>query len=243
MARSGVASRRVCEEMILAGRVQVNGRPVNEVGTTVVPGEDEIRVDGRVLPPPEPSAAYLVYKPRGVVSTVRDPRGRRRVGDLLPAAERRGRRLFPVGRLDLDSEGLIILTDDGDLANRLMHPRYGVRKEYLADVAGVPTETALRRLVRGVELDDGPARALDVRTVGEAAADGVRLRVVMGEGRKREVRRLLAAVGYPVRRLRRVAIGRLRDNRLRPGQWRRLTPEEIAWLWHDGNEPREGDTE
>ncbi len=225
LARAGVGSRRGCEDLIRAGRVTVNGRTA-ELGDRVDPSADRVEVDGERVAV-DPRARYLAFnKPAGVLTTVRDTRGRADLSRFLPG----GDRVFAVGRLDRDSEGLLVLTNDGELANRLMHPRYGVEKEYLAEVEGTPTEHRLARIRRGVELEDGPARALDARAGARAGGRGA-VRLVMGEGRKREVRRLLAAVGLPVRRLVRVRVGPVRLGRLRPGQVRELSPEEVRALY------------
>jgi pseudouridine synthase len=225
LARAGIASRRGAEAVILAGRVRVNGQVVSELGTKVDPERDRIEVDGRQIEV-RPALWLALNKPRGFVSTRRDPQGRRTVYDLLSAEHRT---LFTIGRLDIDSEGLLLLTNDGDAAERLLHPRYGVEREYAADVDGVPTTATLDVLRRGVTLEDGEARARRARLVRE---DGRRARValVMTEGRKREVRRMLEAVGHPVKRLRRVRYGPIRLGELPAGQWRQLEPREVARL-------------
>jgi 23S rRNA pseudouridine2605 synthase len=220
LARVGVGSRRHTELLIAAGRVTVNG-VVAELGRRVDPGSDVVAIDGVPIGV-APGLRYLVlHKPAGVVTTASDPQGRTTVVDLVPNDPR----VFPVGRLDADTEGLLLLTNDGDLANRLAHPAHGVDKEYLAWVEGSPTRGTLRRLREGVELDDGitaPARASLV------APDLVRLTI--HEGRNRQVRRMCAAVGHPVRRLVRVRIGPLADRRLAAGQWRDLTVAEVRSL-------------
>ena len=225
LARGGLGSRRACEELIKEGRVAVNGRPA-ELGDKVDPSADIITVDGdRVAADPE-MRYFLLNKPGGVITTMADPQGRTDITGFLPA----GARVFPVGRLDQDSEGLLILTNDGELANRLTHPRYGVEKEYLAEVDGTPTPKLLSRLKAGVELGDGPAKVLGVR-VASRSGERAALRVVMGEGRKREVRRLLEAVGLPVVRLVRLRQGPLRLQGLGPGEVRPLTPKEVRELY------------
>jgi 23S rRNA pseudouridine2605 synthase len=224
LARAGLGSRRACEDLIREGRVTVNGR-VATLGDRVDPRADRVEVDGGRVPL-DPELRYLaLHKPHGVVTTARDPQGRPDVSRYYPE----GVRVFPVGRLDRDTEGLLLLTNDGELANRLLHPRYGVEREYLAEVEGRPTERALTALRRGVELEDGPARATSVRRV-EGSGERGAVRVVMTEGRKREVRRLLAAVGLPVRRLVRVRVGPIRLGRLRPGEVRELEPAEVREL-------------
>lgn len=218
LAQAGVCSRRAAEELIAAGRVTVNGQPVTVPGTRVDPGADEVRVDGERVRSRAPEWVAL-HKPPGYVSTRHDPQGRRTIYDLLPADLRH---LFSVGRLDADSEGLILLTNDGDAANRLMHPRYQVEREYEAEVAGAPSESVLQRLGAGVELEDGLARAERAELVGRNT-----IRLTLREGRKREVRRMLAALGHPVRRLRRVRYGKVVLGALAPGEWRRLEPHEL----------------
>ncbi|HXF35707.1 MAG TPA: pseudouridine synthase [Actinomycetota bacterium] len=225
LARAGFGSRRACEELIRAGRVRLNGR-VATLGDRVDPVRDMVEVDGSRVNLDPDLRFYALNKPRGVVSTVRDPQGRPDLRPLLPP----GPRVFPVGRLDRDSEGLLLLTNDGELANRLLHPRHGVEKEYLAEVEGEPGEADVRALVRGVRLDDGPARALAARVVGRRRGRAA-LRIVMGEGRKREVRRMLDALGFPVLRLVRLRVGDVRLGRLRPGETRELSPQEVRALY------------
>lgn len=220
LARIGLGSRRHCEELIAAGRVEVNGQ-VAVLGRRVDPGVDLVAVDGVPIGVAPGLRYLLVNKPAGVVCTAADPQGRPTVVELVPADPR----VFPVGRLDSDTEGLLLLTNDGDLAHRLAHPSHGVEKEYLAWVEGRPTRGTLRRLREGVDLEDGrtaPARASLV------APDLVRLTI--HEGRNRQVRRMCAAVGHPVRRLVRVRIGGLADRRLGAGEWRELTSDEVRSL-------------
>lgn len=226
LARAGVASRRRAEELIRAGRVTVNGAVTTEPGTRVDPRRDEVRVDGRLLRGPEPLVYIALHKPAGVVSTARDPRGRRTVLDLVPDL---GVRLYPVGRLDYDSSGLILLTNDGDLALRLTHPRHGAEKVYRVRVEGHPDAAALDRLRRGVRLSDGVTAPAKVREVGRDAA-GSTLEVVLREGRNRQLRRMCAAVGHPVHALVRVGEAGLALGDLPPGAWRRLTEAEVARL-------------
>jgi 23S rRNA pseudouridine2605 synthase len=224
LARAGFGSRRACEELIRDGRVQVGGRTAT-LGDRVDPATDRITVDGSRVNV-DPSVRYLaLHKPAGVVATMRDPQHRRDLTALLPD----GPRVFPVGRLDRDTEGLLLLTNDGELANRLLHPRYGVEKEYLAEVEGQPTQRRLAAIRRGVPLEDGPARALAVRAVASRGGRGA-VRIVMGEGRKREVRRLLAAVDLPVARLIRLRVGPVRLGRMKPGEVRELSPDEVRAL-------------
>ena len=211
--------------MIRAGRVTVNGEPAH-LGQKVDPATARVEVDEVPLPVNPALVYYLVYKPLGVVSTASDPQGRPTVVELAP----REARVYPVGRLDADTEGLLILTNDGDLAARVTHPRHGVPKTYLARVAGEPGRAALRALTTGVTLDDGPARALRARLVGRQPGEAL-VELVMGEGRKREVRRLLEAVGHPVLALVRTAIGAISDPALQPGAWRELTVDEVRSLY------------
>jgi len=220
LARSGIASRRVSEHLIEAGRVTINGQ-VATLGDKA--GEsDRIELDGiPVLTDPD-LVHYLLNKPRDVVSTAQDPEGRSTVVDLVPTDTR----VFPVGRLDADSEGLIIVTNDGDLTQRLTHPSFGVAKEYLAHVEGVPSPSALRRLREGIELEDGPTAPAEVSMPQDGA-----LRLVIHEGRNRQVRRMCAAIGHPVLRLVRVRIGPITDPSLAAGEWRNLTNDEVHSLY------------
>lgn len=225
LARAGFGSRRACEELIASGRVTVNGTLVT-LGDRVDPETDRMAVDG-VGVNLDPNLRYFaLHKPRGVVTTMRDPRGRPDIRAYLP---NEGPRVFPVGRLDRDSEGLLLLTNDGDLGNRLLHPRYGIEKEYLAEVEGEATERHLSQIRRGVVLDDGPARAAAARLVGRSGGRSA-VRLIMTEGRKREVRRLLGSVGLPVTRLVRLRVGPVRLGRLAPGAVRALTPQEVRAL-------------
>jgi 23S rRNA pseudouridine2605 synthase len=225
LARAGVGSRRASEELIREGRVTINGREAT-LGDKVDPAADRVEVDG-VRVPLDPALQYFAFhKPAGVVTTMRDPQGRPDLRGFLPPTTG----VIAVGRLDQDTEGLLLLSNDGELANRLMHPRYGVEKEYLAEVEGNPGPRHLSRLTRGVELEDGTARAISARIAGRAGGRAA-VRVVMGEGRKREVRRLLAAVGLPVRRLVRVRVGPVRLGNLPPGEVRQLPLEEVRSLF------------
>jgi 23S rRNA pseudouridine2605 synthase len=233
IARAGLASRRRAEQLVADGRVRVNGR-VAELGASADPEVDRVEVDGRPLPRASGATHLAVHKPRGFLSSARNERGRRSVVSLVDA---RGERLWPAGRLDVDSEGLMILTNDGDWANRVLHPRYGIEREYAALVTPPPSRATLRRLREGVILEDGPARLLAARFADpppEVERDrheqGAWLAVGLGEGRKREVRRLFAAVGADVERLVRVRIGPLRIAGLRSGEWRRLRPREVSAL-------------
>jgi pseudouridine synthase len=225
LARAGIASRRGAEDLIVAGRVRVNDR-VAELGDRVDPKSDHITVDGVPIPADPELRYFALHKPAGVTTTLRDPHAERSLADLLPE----GPRVVPVGRLDRDSEGLLLLTNDGDLAHRLQHPRFGVEKEYLVEVEGAISKPAVSRLTGGVELEDGVARAVRTGRVQRSRGRSS-LPVVMAEGRKREVRRMLEAVGHPVTRLVRVRFGPVRLGRLPAGKHRPLSPEEIAGLY------------
>jgi len=224
LAAAGVGSRRQCEELIAEGRVEVDRRVVTEPGTRVDVGRQSIAVDGTRVNARRPSY-YVVNKPPGVVSTNRDPQGRPRVVDLVPRDER----LFAVGRLDRSSEGLILVTNDGELAHRLTHPRFGVPKTYLAMVAGSPHPEQLKKLVQGVHLAEGVARAAAVR-VRKRRKGVTEVEIVLREGINREVRRLFARIGHKVLRLKRVAIGPIRLAGLPTGACRRLAHEEVKQL-------------
>jgi 23S rRNA pseudouridine2605 synthase len=226
LARSGVASRRKCEELMLAGEVEVDGEVVTRLGTKVDPRTAVIRVSGKRLPPASPHVYLVLNKPRGVVSTMSDPEGRRTLGDLVAD---RPERLFHVGRLDTDTEGLILLTNDGDFAQRLAHPSYEVEKTYVAEVSGRADKATIRTLLAGVTLEDGPVEVRRARVVS-STADRAIVEVVIHEGRNRIVRRLLDHVGHPVQRLTRTAIGPVRIGSLRTGAMRELTPDEIGSL-------------
>jgi 23S rRNA pseudouridine2605 synthase len=226
LAAAGLASRRACEVMISEGRIEVNGEVVTEQGRRVDPDTDVIRVDGARIPPPRRHAYLVLNKPRGVVSTMDDPEGRRTLADLVP--ERRGR-LFHVGRLDTDTEGLLILTNDGEFAHRLAHPSYAVPKTYLAEVTGVVSPAVLKRLRQGVTLDDGPVRPDAVKVVS-TGGDRTLIKITLHEGRNHIVRRTMEAVGHPVRRLSRTGIGPVRLGTLRSGEVRELTRDELGGL-------------
>lgn len=225
LAHAGVASRRKSEELIQQGRVTVNGQVITRLGTKVDPARDEIRVDGQPLQI-APDHVYIVLnKPRGVLSTMRDDRGRRALDDLVQSPTR----LFPVGRLDATSEGLILLTNDGELTNLLTHPRYRHDKEYRVLVNGHPSDKTLEAWRRGVVLDEkttAPARVDILRKDKNSTL----LRVVMHEGRKRQIRQVAALLGHPVRQLKRIRLGPLQLGALTEGQWRHLTPAEIRKL-------------
>jgi 23S rRNA pseudouridine2605 synthase len=220
LARAGLGSRRACDELVAEGRVTVNGG-IAELGSRVDPDRDRIEVDGIAVGVRPGLVHYLLNKPAGVVTTASDPQGRPTAVELVPAEPR----VFPVGRLDVDTEGLLLLTNDGDLAQRVAHPSHGVDKEYLVEVQGQPGRGSLRRLREGVALDDGLTAPAKASLVGPST-----VRITIHEGRKRQVRRMCAAVGHPVVRLVRVRIGPLVDRRLEPGQWRPLTQAEVRTL-------------
>lgn len=218
LARAGVASRRGADELIKAGRVTVNG--ARGQLNTFVERSDAVRVDGREVGK-QPLRYVLLNKPRDTITTARDPRGRRTVVDLVGGDVR----VVPVGRLDRDTTGVLLMTNDGPLAHRLAHPRHGVEKTYVAEVEGEPGDDVIRALARGVELDDGTTAPARVRRLGPG-----RLELVLHEGRNHQVKRMLEAVGHPAGRLRRSRYAGLDAGRLRPGQWRELTRDEVARL-------------
>jgi len=226
LAQSGVASRRKCEELMLEGHVEVDGEVVTRLGTKVDPRTAVIRVDGRRLPPVSPNVYLVLNKPRGVVSTMSDPEGRRTLSDFVAD---RPERLFHVGRLDTDTEGLILLTNDGDFAHRMAHPSYEMDKTYVAEVAGEVTKATVREVLDGVTLEDGPVEVSSFRVVSSHGGKSI-VELVIHEGRNRIVRRLLDSVGHPVKRLTRTAIGPVRLSGLRGGQMRELTRDELGTL-------------
>lgn len=227
LASAGIGSRRACEALIDQGRVEVDGRRVREQGVRVDPRTAVIRVDGERVPTAPGLAVYAFNKPRGVVSTMSDEQGRPCVGDYV---EGRKDRLFHVGRLDADTEGLLMLTNDGELANRLGHPSYEVDKTYVATVRGQVPGTALRDLQKGVELDDGPARCDSARFV-QRLPDRTMVEIVLHEGRNRIVRRMMESVGYPVQDLVRTRIGPVHLGQQRPGVIRELAGPELRSLY------------
>jgi 23S rRNA pseudouridine2605 synthase len=224
LAECGLASRRKAEEIIMSGRVRVNGAVVKELGTKVDPDRDLVVVDGAPVERKETRRYVLLYKPPGCVTTLSDPQGRPTARGYLTGVKER---VFPVGRLDYDAEGALLFTDDGELANRLAHPSYGHKRVYLVKTKGDPGEPALRRMVEGVRLEDGPARAL-LAEVHEKAEKNTWIKIVVGEGRNHLVKRLCESVGLPVLRLFRPEFGGVTVERLRPGHWRDLTAEELA---------------
>ncbi len=225
LARAGVASRRACEELIAGGRVMVDGHVVTTLGVKADLGTQDVRLDGRRLRP-ERLEYWILNKPKGVVCTNYDPAGRVRPIDLVRASRVR---LFPVGRLDVASKGLLLMTNDGEFANRLTHPRYGVPKTYLATVGGRVTAADIRRMVRGVHLAEGRARAAEVHVVKRGRSCST-LRITLRDGRNRQIRRVLARLGHPVRELVWTRIGRIGIRGLRAGEARRLTDKEIQYL-------------
>lgn len=240
LAHAGVGSRRHCEDLISAGRVSVNGTVVRELGTRVDPETQKINVDGQPVHV-ERHVYYLVNKPRGYLCTNRDPARRPLAIDLIPQVSQR---VYTVGRLDQDSEGLLLMTNDGELANRLMHPRFGVEKTYLAQVAGLPSSEDIDQLLKGVWLKEGHVKAKRVKRL-KSQGESTSLRIVLNEGKNREIRRMLARLGHKILRLKRVAIGPVELGSLAAGKNRRATSQEIAAL-RRASEPRrerQGDKE
>lgn len=232
IAAAGIASRRGAERLIVDGRVTVNGRTIRELGARADPERDDIRVDGRRVARAVRRRYLLVHKPVGYVTTRRDPQRRPTVLDLIPDVREY---VYPVGRLDYDSEGLLLLTNDGPLAAVLMHPRHGMPRVYEAVVRGLPTRAQLQRLAAGVVIEGRRTARVEVRLLprggsDRASAADARIRLVLHEGRNRQVRRMLDAIGHPVRRLRRTGLGPLALGRLKPGQARELTPAEVRTL-------------
>ena len=232
LSTAGLASRRTAETLIVEGRVTVNGKAVSELGSKADPDTDDIRVDGRRVKAPARRRYILLYKPRGYITTRSDPERRPTVIDLLTTGGVR-EYVYPVGRLDYDSEGLLLLTSDGELAEQLTHPRHGVGREYHVRVRGVPDDRAIEKLRKGIALDGertAPA-TVDLHKVidGTRGADAI-LSMVIYEGRNRQIRRMCESVGHPVSRLRRVRIGPITDDHIRPGEFRDLSQEEVASL-------------
>jgi 23S rRNA pseudouridine2605 synthase len=234
LSQAGIASRRASERLMLEGRVTVNGATVSELGSKADPARDDIRVDGRRIRLPGRHRYLLLNKPRGYVTTRCDPQRRPTVIDLLGIPDY----VYPVGRLDFDSEGLLLLTNDGDLAARLTHPSHGVERVYEARVLGAPDDHDLARLRRGIVIDGRRTAPAEVEVANRkrpaaasaASAPTTTLRITIREGRNRQVRNMCEAIGHPIERLVRVAIGPIRDSRLKPGQWRELTADEVARL-------------
>jgi 23S rRNA pseudouridine2605 synthase len=225
LAHAGLGSRRHCEELITAGRVTVNGRTVRELGTKVDPQAQQVAVDGQPVRV-ERAVYWLVNKPRGYLCTNRDPAGRPLALDLIPHV---AQRVYTVGRLDEDSEGLLLLTNDGDLAHRLMHPRFGVEKTYLVQVAGRPSRDDVKQLLKGVWLSDGHVRARHVKVL-KHQGESTWMRIVLSEGKNREIRRMLSRLEHKVMRLRRIAIGPVQLRHLPTGKARRLSRPELEAL-------------
>ena len=228
ISQAGIASRRTAESLITDGRVQVNGETVRELGTKADPDTDVIRVDGRRVKSAERKRYILLYKPTGYVTTRADEKRRRTVVDLLGGIREY---VYPAGRLDYDTEGLLLLTNDGDLAAALTHPRHGVERTYEALLAGMPDERALERLREGIPLDGKRTLPAEAELLNRSRGDeDAVLRLTIREGRNRQVRRMCEAVGHPVQTLKRTAFGPLRDRFLKPGMWRDLTAAEITML-------------
>jgi 23S rRNA pseudouridine2605 synthase len=246
LSAAGVASRRLSEELILQGRVSVNGETVRELGTKADAQVDEIKVDGRRIRSEQRKRYVLLYKPRGYITTRSDPEGRPTVMDLLKGVKEY---VYPVGRLDYDSEGLLLLTNDGELATRLTHPRHEVDKVYEARVRGVPDAHTLDRLARGVTIEGrrtAPARVRASEPIVRESGEQTIVELAIHEGRHRQVRKMFETVGHPVVRLKRVRIGPIADPDIPPGHWRELTPQEIAKLQRaaglrDGRRPNHKD--
>ncbi len=234
LAKAGIASRREAERMVTEGRVSVNGKIIGTLGFKADPFRDHIKVDGRRLAPFEPKVMLLLNKPRGYLSTVKDPKGRPTIMDLLKNVKWR---IYPVGRLDFDAEGLLLLTNDGGLAHRLSHPRFSVPKTYLVKIAGVPEEKKLVRLRRGVRLEDGEARAVSCSLIREREKNSW-VRIVVTEGRNRLVKRMFSAIGHPVLKLKRIEYGPVQLGELPFGRFRYLTPEEVGKLRNISSESR-----
>lgn len=226
MARAGVASRRRCEEMIASGLVQVNGKVITETGAKVDTTKDKIRVGGETLDLSPARQYILIYKPRGYITTVSDEKGRKKVTDLLKDSTGR---IYPAGRLDYDSEGLLLLTNDGDLTYALTHPRHLVPKTYQARVSGVPEPEKLKQMEKGLPLEDGLTAPARVRLKGQREGNAL-LEITIHEGRKHQVKRMCEYIGYPVIRLVRTKFGDLKINDLKPGQYRHLTMDELKKL-------------
>jgi len=236
IASHGICSRRAAEELIREGRVTVNGREA-VLGDKADPDRDHVKVDGSLLAAPEPRRYVLLYKPREVMTTCDDPQGRATVLDLVVPAVRE--RVFPVGRLDYQSEGLLLLTNDGELAARVTHPRHGLVREYLVKVRGDLEEGAIRKIMRGAVVEGRRVTPLGLRREGRTGTGrNTWWRIEVGEGRTHEVRELFFRAGHPVQRLRRTAIGPIRDDRLRPGDFRDLTPAEVEALRRATSRPQ-----
>ncbi|MBU4330175.1 MAG: rRNA pseudouridine synthase [Acidobacteria bacterium] len=226
LSQSGVTSRRDADRLIEKGDVRVNGEVVRTLGTKIDESKDRVEVRGKAVKPEDDSVSIVLYKPPGYLVTLKDPQQRPTVMGLIRTLKRR---VFPVGRLDFDSEGLLLFTDDGELAHRLMHPRYQIQKEYRVEVTGFPEKEALDRLKTGIVLDGKITAPAEVRLLRQEDRHSF-LQIVIHEGRKREVRRMMEAVGHDVLSLKRTRFGSIRLGNLKPGEWRRLEPHEIASL-------------
>lgn len=232
LARAGVGSRRAVEELVAAGRIRVNKKAAH-LGQRIDPSKDKVEVDGSFVPLDPALVYYLLNKPSGIVTTTSDPEGRPTVLDVVDLEVR----VWPVGRLDIDTEGALVLTNDGELTNRLTHPSLGVPKTYLAEVRGAVKTRTLKQLARGIDLEDGPTGPATVGIVDRMAATTL-VEITIAEGRNRQVRRMFDAVGHPVVRLARIAIGPVTLGRLKPGTYRRLSPAEVGALF--GTPPARG---
>lgn len=235
LARAGVASRREAERMMLEGRISVNGKVVDQLGFKADPLKDHIKVDGKRLVRPEPKTMLLLNKPRGYLSTVKDPAGRPTVMDLLQGVRWR---LYPVGRLDFDAEGLLLLTNDGDLAYQLSHPKFSIPRTYQAKVKGILDQRALLRLKKGVMIEDGEARVVSARLF-RPLENHIWVETVVTEGRNHLVKRIFSAIGHPVVKLKRIGYGPVRLGDLPAGHWRLLTDEEMRSLRKMINDKRQ----
>jgi len=228
LSQAGIASRRKAEELILGGRVKVNGKIVKELGTKADPLRDQIEVNGSLIRPAKQRITVLLNKPGGVITSMHDPEGRLTVRQLLASVPAR---LYPVGRLDYHTEGLLIMTNDGDLAQRLQHPSHDIEKIYLAKVRGLPDDKSLQKLRKGVTLEGRRTRAAKIRVL--ESRNNSWLEVRLQEGRQNQIRKMFQIIGHPVMKLKRIAIGGLRDSRLRPGEYRILSQKEIDKLFVD----------
>jgi len=226
LAEAGIASRRKAEEIIQAGCVTVNGVPVTELGAKADPAADTIAYNGKKITKGQPKIYIMMHKPEGVVTTATDPEGRKTVLDLLPKISAR---LYPVGRLDYDSSGLLLLTNDGGLTQRLTHPRTGIKKTYHVTVKGIPSPSALRKFAGGLFIEGKRTAACEVSLVRRMDNDAL-LQVIIGEGRNRQIRKMCAAIGHPVIKLKRIALGTLRLKDLPKGEWRYLNEQEVKQL-------------
>jgi pseudouridine synthase len=226
LAEAGVASRRGGEELIKAGKISVNGRVISQLGFKADPDRDRIKVNGRLIPPPSPKVYYLLYKPPGVITSLHDPEGRPTVKDLIPRIKAK---VFPVGRLDYDAEGLLLLTNDGEMAMRLAHPRYGVPRTYLVKVKGILTPREMEQAAQGVMLEDGMSPAMEVSPARRLAKNSW-LRITLHEGRNRVIKRTFEAIHHPVLQLKRIRFASLTLEGMRPGDCRPLTADEIDQL-------------